>query len=126
MFQNDRKCFSHSNTQSISAGWCFYLQRVCVLRQGDNDVDDDGCDCDRDGAVAVAPDDWDGDSGDADSRSEGGPVAASQPGWASQSPPYQSTQSLEIERRSLTIMFLEIIVFHVADEVRAKTFNIWS
>ena len=55
-----------------------------------------------------------------------GPVAASQPGWASQSPPYQSTQSLEIERRSLTIMFWEIIVFHSADEVRAKTLNIWS
>ena len=97
-----------------------------LCSEGDNDGDDDGGDYDRDGAVAVAPDDWDGDSGDADSRSERGPVAASQPGWASQSPPYQSTQSLEIERRSLTIMFWEIIVFHSADEVRAKTLNIWS
>ena len=97
-----------------------------LCSKGDNDGDDDGGDYDRDGAVAVAPDDWDGDSGDADSRSERGPVAASQPGWASQSPLYQSTQSLEIERRSLTIMFWEIIVFHSADEVRAKTLNIWS
>ena len=90
-----------------------------LCSEGDNDGDDDGGDCDRDGAVAVAPYDWDGDSGDADSRSERGQVAASQPGWANQSPPYQSTQSLEIERRSLTIMFLEIIVFHSADEARA-------
>ena len=67
-----------------------------LCSEGDNDGDDDDGDCDRDGAVDVAPDDWDGDSGDADSRSERGPVAASQPGWACQSPPYQSTQFLEI------------------------------
>ena len=97
-----------------------------LYSEGETDGVDDGGDCDRGGAVAIAPDDWDGDSGDADSRSKRGPVAASQPGWASQSPPYQSTQSLEIERRSLTIMFWEIIVFHSADEVRAKTLNIWS
>ena len=158
MFQNDRKCFSHSNTQSISAGWCFYLPsfrepvKYCLAdfvrrgvplppsfaskmitllahsplptnlcSEGDKDGHDDDGDCDWDGAVAVAPDDWDGDSGDADSRSERGPVAASQPGWASQSPPYQSTQSLEIERRSITIIFFEIVVFHSADEVGAKT-----